>query len=154
MLALISLVLIIGLYIWVQSRRSTKLAIYLTDHYMRIDKPIPVCGTPDVVWIDKKGVLIVGDYKSRTSGQVQESDIIQLSVYRILLEHTQRRTVANKGYVHFKNGRRVRVKLLDEQVIIALYNQYQKIVSGKAKARCTDKHRYCQHCTYAELCYK
>ena len=152
MLLLFGLVLLLGLCFWLKSRRPPKLATYLTDHYMRINEPIPICGTPDVIWIDKNGVLIVGDYKSRASGQVQESDIIQLSVYKVLLEHTQRRPVSNKGYVHFKNGHRVRVKLLDEKTIITLYNKYQKIIRGKAKAQCTNRRGYCQYCSYLDIC--
>ena len=119
---------------------------------MRIDEPIPIHGTPDAVWIDKDGVLIVGDYKSRTSCKVEDSDIIQLSVYKVLLERTQRRHVSNMGYVHFKNRCRVRVKLLDEKTVIALYDQYQKIVRGKIKAKQTNKSGYCQHCSYSKIC--
>lgn len=152
MLLIIGFALIVGTYFWRRSRRTAKLSIYLADHYMKIDEPIPICGTPDVVWIDKDGVLIVGDYKSRESCQVQDSDIIQLSVYRVLLERTQRRPVSNKGYVHFKDGRRVRVTLLDEKAIIALYNKYQKIITGKGRARCTNKSGYCQHCSYMDIC--
>jgi RecB family exonuclease len=152
MLLMLGIALIVGLYCFLRTCRTAKLSTYLTDHYMRIDKPIPICGIPDVIWIDTDGVLIVGDYKSRTSCQVQESDIIQLSVYRVLLERTQRRPVSNKGYVHFKDGRRVCVKLLDEKAIIALYNKYQKIISGKGEARCTNKSGYCQHCSYLDIC--
>lgn len=118
---------------------------------MRIDEPIPIHGTPDVVWIDRDGVLIVGDYKSRTSCKVHDSDIIQLSVYKVLLERTQCRPVSNIGYVHFKNSRAC-VKLLDEKTIIALYDQYQKIVRGKIKAKQTNKSGYCQHCSYSKIC--
>jgi len=119
---------------------------------MRVDEPVPICGTPDVVWINKSGLLIVGDYKSRVSGRVQESDIIQLSVYKLLLERTQHRPVCKYGYIHFKSGRRVRVNLLDQRKIIALYNKYQKIISGDSKAGRTDKRGYCRHCRYWEQC--
>ncbi len=119
---------------------------------MNINQPIPLCGTPDVIWINQQGVLIVGDYKSRTSCKVQESDIIQLSVYRVLLEHTQCKPVARIGYVHLKNGRRVRVKLLDEKTVISLYDQYQSIIHGRRAARCTGKSGYCRHCSYSERC--
>ncbi|SDF63618.1 Dna2/Cas4 domain-containing protein [Sporomusa acidovorans] len=152
MLLLLGCVLAFVFYYWFHSRRTANLSVYLTDHYMRINEPIPICGAPDAVWIDRNGVLIVGDYKSRMSGQVQDSDIIQLSVYKVLLEHTQRRTVSNKGYLHFKNGRRVCVKLLAEKEIIAIYKQYQKIINGELKARCTNQNGYCQYCSYLDIC--
>ncbi len=152
MLLLTGLLLLWGLYLWLRVRRQEKLSIYLIDHYMRINDPVPICGTPDVVWINKNGALIVGDYKSRSSGQVQESDIIQLSVYKLLLERTQHRPVGQYGYIHFKSGRRVRVNLLDQRKIIALYNNYQKIVNCDSKARRTDKSGYCRHCRYWEQC--
>lgn len=152
MLLTLGIALLTAFYFLLRNYRKAKLSIYLTDHYMKINEPIPICGTPDVIWIDQAGVLIVGDYKSRQSCKVQQSDIIQLSVYRVLLEHTQRRSVSNEGFVHFKNGRWIRVKLLDERAIIALYQKYQNILDGKGNARCTHNSNYCQYCSHLDIC--
>lgn len=150
MVIVLVLLLAGSLYLWLRRRR--KLAVYRIEPYLKIDKPVPLCGAPDVVWINKAGVLFVGDYKSRASGQVQKSDIIQLSVYKVLLEHTQQKPVADKGYVHLQNNRRVCVTLLEEAEVIELFYHYQQIVSGKQKAQCTAQNGYCRHCGYAEIC--
>ncbi|AJQ27563.1 hypothetical protein JBW_02217 [Pelosinus fermentans JBW45] len=69
---------------------------------LKINNPIPLCGKPDVVWKTRDGTLIVGDYKSRENQQVYESEVIQLSVYKLLVERTQKRSVADYGFIHFK----------------------------------------------------
>lgn len=149
---LLLIIAIIGLYFWIKSQPKDKLSTYLTDHYMKIDYPVPICGTPDVVWRDKAGRLIVGDYKSRTNGQVYESDIIQLSVYKVLLEYTLRRTVTSYGYIHFRDGRRTRVNLLSEKEVINLYRRYQDIIFGYTKSQSVNRKRYCQYCRYLGTC--
>lgn len=146
------LIAIIVLYFWSKSRGKGKLSTYLTDHYMRIDSPIAVCGAPDVIWSDENDVLIVGDYKSRENGRVYESDIIQLSVYKLLLEYTQHRSVADFGYVHFRDGRRSRVNLLNAREVIDLYWRYQDISQGSIQGQCINRKGYCQYCRYLGEC--
>ena len=139
-------------YLWINNKRKNKLKIYSIEHYMKMDNPIPVCGAPDVVWIDRQETLIVGDYKSRYNGKVYESDIIQLSVYRLLLEKTQAKKVAPYGFIHFKNRLRVKVDLLSSDEVISLYRQYQDVTGGTVKAHCTKNKGYCKYCEYLGSC--
>lgn len=142
--------LIILTYLWIKKWRKEKLKIYLVEHYMKIDNPIPLCGTPDVVWINKQETLIAADYKNRF--KVYDSDIIQLSVYRLLLERTQRKKVARYGFIHLKNGKRVKVDLLSNDEVIKLYQRYQGITGGTMRTRYSNSTGYCQYCRYTGNC--
>lgn len=149
---LLLIIFLFFIYLWVNWRQKDKLKIYFIEYSMKIDSPIPICGTPDVVWIDRKERLIVGDYKSRYNGKIFDSDIIQLSVYRLLLEQTQRKKVAEFGFIHFKNGQKVKVNLLSKDEVIKLYKRYQGITDGTIEPRCTKNPTYCQYCRYAGSC--
>lgn len=142
---------VIAYYIF--SRRRRSLSVYFTERPMEMTDPIAVCGTPDVVWIEKRtGTLIVGDYKSRASQQVYDSDVIQLSVYRLLLRHSQRKPVADYGFIHFHNGRRKRVKLMNERDVIRLYERYIDLITGKATPKRVCRPGYCRYCSHVRLC--
>lgn len=142
---------VITYYFFYRKRRS--LSIYSTEQHMEITDPIAICGKPDVVWMEKgTGMLIVGDYKSRDNRQVFDSDIIQLSVYRLLLQYSQRNPVADYGFIHFRNGRKKRVKLLSENDIIRLYKRYIDIIEGKTRPKIVRRPGYCRYCSHTNLC--
>lgn len=56
-------------------------------------------GRVDQVYQTKNGVLIPLDTKLRQVNHIYESDIIQLSVYRVILSHKYKAPVAKYGYV-------------------------------------------------------
>lgn len=149
---IIIIVGIIAICFWLRVKRKRKLSIYLADHYMQIDKPIPICGTPDVIWLRGDGALVVGDYKSRSNGQTYYSDIIQLSTYKVLLKYTQGRSIADYGYIHFSKGRRVAVKLLSEREVIELYRHYCDVVKGTVNSRSVNRKEYCRFCPHIGKC--
>lgn len=133
-------------------KRRMRLSIFGIERNMRISEPVPLSGTPDIVWLRGDGKLIVGDYKSRPNCRVQQSDIIQLSVYRLLLMHTQHRPVADIGYIQFEKGKRTKTKLLKEQEIISLYWRYLDIISGDKKGKKFRRKAYCQYCSHQQRC--
>lgn len=145
-------VVVIALYWWGRSRRKRKLSPYMLERFLKITDPIPLCGKPDVVWKTYDGTLIVGDYKSRENQQVFQSEVIQLSVYKLLVEKTQNKSVADYGFIHFKNRHMVKVNLMKEKEIVALYQRYWKIKEGKIKPCVTNSLNYCQYCSHAHEC--
>ncbi len=136
---------------WLGSNSKTKLTPYMLEHFLRISQPVPLCGKPDVVWLNRKGTLIVGDYKSRSHHKVYDSDIIQLSVYRLLLEKSQQRPVADYGYIHFK-GTTSKVELLNETAIIALYHRYWQVIEGQGEPGKAAAKNFCKHCSHQRIC--
>lgn len=143
-----------AVYLWYR-RRQDRLTVYRLEPYLKIREPIPLCGAPDVVWRRKgSSTLIVGDYKSRANHRIYESDIIQLSVYRFLLLHTQEKAVADYGYIHFNDGSRRRVKLLREKQISKLYERYRKVLAGNIEPAKVCRNEYCRHCSHRAICNK
>lgn len=146
------LVVVIILYWWSRSRRKPKLSPYMLERFLKITDPVPLCGKPDVVWITPDGTLIIGDYKSRENHQVYESEVIQLSVYKLLVEKTQNKPVADYGFIHFKNGDMVKVDLMTEKEIISLYHQYWNMIDGKTKSSMKSNGNYCRYCFHWQKC--
>jgi len=145
-------VVVIALYWWIQSRRKPKLTPYMLENFLKITDPVALCGKPDVVWKTHDGTLIVGDYKSRENQQVYQSEVIQLSVYKLLVEKTQNRPVADYGFIHFKNRHMVKVQLMNEKEIIELHQRYWNVKDGRIKPCMTGTKNYCRYCSHNDEC--
>jgi CRISPR/Cas system-associated exonuclease Cas4 (RecB family) len=124
----------------------------MLERFLKITDPVPLCGKPDVVWETREGTLIIGDYKSRDNQQVYESEVIQLSVYKLLVEKTQNRPVADYGFIHFKNRNMKKVYLMKETEIIALYHRYWDVVDKEIKAYTANNENYCRYCSHKHVC--
>lgn len=92
----------------------------------------------------KLPLLIPLDTKLRQVNHIYESDIIQLSVYRVILSHKYKAPVAKYGYVRTvvetADGDRVRyikTNLLSEKEVVKLWHRYQSIRSGQVKTSCS-----------------
>lgn len=94
--------------------------------------PLPLHGVPDQVYEALNGDLIVVDTKARRAPRVYLSDIVQLSVYGVILRHTRfapvaSRTVRPYGYVRCRGNQSVhyvRAQLLSEADVIAFALRY------------------------------
>ena len=147
--------IVCGIVAWLLWRfwRRSRLRLYCTGYYMEMDDPIAVCGIPDVIWRRGDGVLVVADYKSRAGRQVYESERIQLSVYRLLLQRTQKRPVAGYGYVEFGGGRSKKIRLLSERELIKLYRRYLEVRGGRCRTLREAEHKsYCHYCSCQQYC--
>lgn len=118
--------------------------LFLSEQDIATSLPVQMHGRVDQVYKTKRGVLIPLDTKSRPMTRVYESDIIQISVYRIILLHQYNVPVANYGYVRTvtetSTGERVRyikTKLLSERQVVKLWRRYQSIRSGLVTPSCT-----------------
>lgn len=102
--------------------------LHLSETPISTKVPIALNGIPDQVYRTWRGKLVVVDTKCRLTGKVVGKDILQLSVYRVILRHCQPLPVANHGYIRLvytgKNGQRVvsyqRVRLCSESRVVLL----------------------------------
>lgn len=124
-------------------RNST---LFLNEAAISTREPVPLHGQTDQVFLTDKGKLVPVDTKTRDVFQVYESDIIQLSVYAVILSRRYAGTyrVSRTGYVRVvieKDGRELvrylRVTLLSEKKVIALHRRHSQIASGLKQRRCT-----------------
>ncbi|WP_346353737.1 CRISPR-associated protein Cas4 [Azotosporobacter soli] len=149
----VTLLILLGFAAWLRrSLLRRRLRPWQIERTICIETPVELIGRPDVVWLDGTGRLVVGDYKNRSGPQVFESERIQLSAYRFLLRHSQGRSVAKHGYIHFADGQRVRVALLTDRQVLRLYRRYQKIISGRSEAQRRERDGYCTYCDYQNDC--
>lgn len=114
--------------------------LFLSEQDISTTQPVPMHGRVDQVYQTKNGVLIPLDTKLRQVNHIYESDIIQLSVYRVILSHKYKAPVAKYGYVRTvvetADGDRVRyikTNLLSEKEVVKLWHRYQSIRSGQVK---------------------
>ncbi|EPS8934101.1 hypothetical protein ACVJEA_002742 [Vibrio cholerae] len=118
--------------------------LFLSEQDISTTQPVPMHGRVDQVYQTKNGVLIPLDTKLRQVNHIYESDIIQLSVYRVILSHKYKAPVAKYGYVRTvvetADGDRVRyikTSLLSEKEVVKLWHRYQSIRSGQVKTSCS-----------------
>lgn len=118
--------------------------LFLSEQDISTTQPVPMHGRVDQVYKAKNGVLIPLDTKLRQVNHIYESDIIQLSVYRVILSHKYKAPVAKYGYVRTvvetADGDRVRyikTNLLSEKEVVKLWHRYQSIRSGQVKTSCS-----------------
>ncbi|HGN8816189.1 hypothetical protein [Salmonella enterica] len=118
--------------------------LFLSEQDISTTQPVPMHGRVDQVYQTKNGVLIPLDTKLRQVNHIYESDIIQLSVYRVILSHKYKAPVAKYGYVRTvvetADGDRVRyikTNLLSEKEVVKLWHRYQSIRSGQVKTSCS-----------------
>jgi hypothetical protein len=120
--------------------------LFLNEQEIRTDLPVPMHGRVDQVFKTPRGVLVPVDTKCRDSGCVFKSDIIQLSVYRVILQHRygSQYTVSGTGYVRavtrMGQVQRIRylpVRLLPERRVVKMWHRYTELKEGRAKGKCT-----------------
>lgn len=94
--------------------------------------PVPLRGRPDAVYLNNKGWLVPVETKVRSRAVVRLRDIVQLSVYRVMLERggwgdRYDATIAPYGYVRLVvhgRPRYCRVPLFDQVLIVMLWAAY------------------------------
>jgi hypothetical protein len=109
--------------------------LVMSESAIRTQLPIPLHGIPDQVFRTWTGKLVPVDTKLRQFAKVHTSDIIQLSVYRVILRHSQQQPVAHYGYVRVvtkrsdgtTRARYVRRRLMSERAVIALYQKTLRV---------------------------
>lgn len=142
----------IGIFYWRRSRRTPKRSLYAAECYLKTEEPVPLCGAPDVIWLEDGKRLAVEDYKSRKRRKVYDSDVIQLSVYRLILLNTQSKPVSDYGYISFHNGSRKKVRLLSEGEVVRLVKRYQGILAGQKTPKACRQPAYCRYCPHQKHC--
>lgn len=120
--------------------------LFLNEQDISTTEPAALHGRVDQVFKTVKEVLVPVDTKTRGSTCIFKSDIIQLSVYRVILEakYGSQYKVSRRGYVRvvIQSGEEecviyMPVELLPERKVVALWHRYNALKSGKTKGKCT-----------------
>lgn len=111
---------------------------FLNEQTIMTRYPVPLHGKPDQVLRLEDGRLVVLDTKNRERVIVYFSDLVQLSVYAVILKN-QGHKVCPYGVIRIPHNpldEYRAVKLLKEKEVVALYHRYQAIKAGDCSVVC------------------
>jgi hypothetical protein len=114
--------------------------LLLSESPLWTRKPLCFYGIPDQVYLALDGELILVDTKSRRHSRVTLSDVIQMSVYLLLLRHSRHPAVRGRGvrpyaYVRCETDNKVEylaVHLLGTEEIMRFASAYLRQQHGRA----------------------
>lgn len=127
----------------VDELRGARLLMNEVD--IRTDRPVPMHGRVDQVFMLQNGKVLVMDTKVRDRLVVFPSDVVQLSTYAMILSMNNY-IVCPYAVIRFVlPGNTVvyrRVGLLPMSTIVSLHQRYESIEKGESLAHCScGKHR-------------
>src|SRR5690554_6838182 len=72
--------------------------VFMNETPIRMDSPIAINGRVDQVYLTRENKLVPVDTKSRGRHRVYDSDILQVSIYALILSQSYE-NVARHGYI-------------------------------------------------------
>lgn len=137
--------------------------LVMSEQDILTDAPVPLAGRPDEVYRHRDGYLVPVETKTRKHVKVHREDLIQLSVYRVLLRHSDHnalpgrpgRAVADYGFVRIATPSGVRwraVALMTEAQVVQLYERRIALETGSVCPTAAKHPALCQRCTYRATC--
>lgn len=129
-----------------------KARLVMSEKPIRCRQPVPLHGRVDQVYALKSGELCIVDTKARRIPRVYPSDIIQGSVYAMILRNTGH-TIHGTAYVRQTWEGRIRYlpyELLSDEQVIQLYDHRADLLKHPESARLAIHPALCQHCGHWE----
>ena len=117
------------------------------------NSPRKMHGIPDQVYLSKINTQIIVDSKTRNKLVVYDSDIVQMSVYKLILESNGHH-VSSYGYFRIVTPGETRYfkkSLLNSKQVIFKYDRTKAILSGNTIAEKADTGK-CFNCTQKKNC--
>lgn len=147
-----------GLPVHMQNAR-----LVMSEQAIATTAPVPMHGKPDEVYCFRR-VLIPLETKTRKRIEVRASDVVQLSVYAVILRHMQdphgllpTRRIAKEGWLRIVTPKETvfrPVKLLSEEDVVLLWHHYHAIRAGEQEPERAIHPGICRHCGHAGRCPK
>lgn len=138
-----------------QELRTAKLVA--SEKYFSTARPRKMHGTLDQLYrLMKSDEHVLLDSKTRVRWVVYKKDIVQLSVYRLILQRNGFK-VADYAYSRIVTPHGVKYmasKLLSEQETIAEYDNAKLVVTGQKEPKVAENKRMCKGCAQQPNCKK
>lgn len=128
--------------------------LVMSEQYIHCKKPRKMRGTPDQVYRRKDGYLIPIDTKTRDQYVVYRKDIVQVSVYKLILEQMGKR-VEDYGYFRIVTPdgiKYIKRNLLSEQEVIDEYDRTKRLLSGEDTPKPAPNRAMCKGCGQQGRC--
>lgn len=118
-----------------------------------IERPFPLRGTPDLVWREADRSLTIHDLKIRRTPRAYPSDVLQLSLYRLLVAKATGKKVNPVGFVRSRSGGPetevlIPVQLLEEDELVRIRTRYDELETGRAAPKLCPNKAYCAQCGF------
>lgn len=119
--------------------------LFMSEIDLRISEPRPLHGRVDQVFLTEAKELLLIDTKTRSEFRVYDSDVIQLSAYRLMLDrlYGSKYKIPCRAYVRVvvcNNGKEyvqyIPTTLLTEPKVVTLFDRYTLLKLGKVPGRC------------------
>jgi len=125
-----------------------------SEKHFACRRPRKMHGTPDRVYKNHYGRLLPVDVKTRASQRVQQTDVVQLSVYAQILKKQGR--VEDYGYIRFDSNATApvyaKVDLLSTKEVCKLYDRHKLISAGKVQPYGAKHAGMCKGCGHHANC--
>lgn len=131
--------------------------IWMKEKGFEISGDIPLIGKMDEAFLLPSGMIVLSDTKSRKRKVVYESDILQVSGYKVLVEDATGKSVADYGFVRLltpEGNAYFRVKLLSRVEVSSARQLHEDLVSGLYEGEKCGKQYICNTCAYQRECEK
>ena len=128
------------------------------ERLFRISTPIGLVAKLDRAYRLPSGLLVLVEFKTRSSNQPCLSDVIQLSAQRMAVMGQTGQSVASHGYVMVKAPTRRalpithRVKLMTDEQVVALVKRREDILAGRVLPRWPVSRKTCLSCAFRAQC--
>lgn len=127
-------------------------SLWLAEKEIACASPVPLHGKPDQVFKLKSGKLVVVDVK--THSRVHRSDVMQMSVYRVILMGLGH-DVENYGYVRAIVGGQeqfLRCDLYSTEIVVKGWNRHRGLMNGSIVPAPTKVALLCRGCGHKMEC--
>lgn len=118
-----------------------------------VSRKLGLVSKPDVIF-KHNGQAIIGEVKTRKTFKIYQTDIIQMSVAKVVVEENGT-AVSDVGFVKIatpEGTRWIDKQLMSRDEVMALKNRYDLIKSGKIVPGKCGNRVICHHCEFFEVC--
>ncbi len=128
------------------------------EKLFRISTPVGLVAKLDRAYRMPSGLLVLVEFKTRSSNQPFLSDVIQLSAQRLAVMGQTGRLVASYGYVMVKAPTRRalpiahRVRLMTDDQVVALVRRREDILADRILPRRPQSRKTCLSCAFRGQC--
>lgn len=128
------------------------------EKLFRIDHPIRLVAKLDRAYRLRSGSLVLVELKTRGRDRLYETDIIQLSAQKLVIEVQTGQTVEPYAFVSvlrptgWRALRHHRVALLDADEVVALHRRREAILAGHVAPRYARSCNACDRCAFRSGC--
>ena len=130
--------------------------LYAEPRPLYIYWPERMVAKPDRAYEMENAAIRLVEFKTRKMHAVFDSDVIELSAQRLVLNQHHQQRVENVGYVVTQNAggdrRTHRVRLFNERDTLKLVRRYRQLVGAIIDGTMANQKNKCTVCAYSREC--